>query len=175
LLRYVRCKAPCYDLPMNRWLPLIALLVVLAVIAAVVVPPIYRGMLFTRDCRGLITAAKAGDIKQMAAACDPGQQQRVENLFTDLLPADFKDYIKTLKLTSWERQQDGTVLAVLTLRTEYNGAAGVYQGRLLWVYDGVARRWHWDFNRTEAAEFSLSGEPDWQPLATMLELARRYR
>jgi hypothetical protein len=111
----------------------------------------------------------------MAAACDPGQQQIAENLFKTVLPAGFQDHIESLKLTGWERQQDGTIIAILTLRTEYQGAAGVYQGRLPWVYDAVARQWYWDFNRTQAAEFSLSGEPDWQPLSSMLELARRYR
>jgi hypothetical protein len=47
---------------MNRWLPLIAILAVLAIVAAIVVPPIYRGMLFRRDCRELISASEAGDI-----------------------------------------------------------------------------------------------------------------
>ena len=160
---------------MARWLPLVIVLAVMVIIAALVAPAIYRGMLFKRDCRALITAAQAGDKAGLTAACEPGQQAFAAALFNGALPPDFQNYIASLKLSTWERLPDGRVQSILTLRTEYNGSMGVYQGRLYWVWDRSARRWYWDIGSSEAAEFPLSGEPEWRSLNEMLNMARSYR
>lgn len=159
---------------MNRLITVLAVVLILVVAGLFMVPPLYRGMLFKRDCQALVRDAAAGDIARLVSAIKPAQQTAAARLFNQALPPDYESYIANLKLTGWQRNEPGGIQAILTLRTEYNGTAGVYQGRLQWIWDPAARRWWWDIDRTEAAEFSLSGEPDWQPLAQLIQLARNY-
>lgn len=159
---------------MNRWIPVIAVLVVLLAIGVLTLPPLYRGMLFKRDCQVLVAAITAGNVAAITGSIDPLQQTAAGKLFSRVLPADFQTYIASMKMTHWERRNPAEIEAILTLRTEYNGGTGVFQGKLRFTYDAAARRWWWDINSTQAAEFTMSGEPQWQPLVQLLELAGRF-
>jgi len=156
---------------MNRWIPVVVILLIVAGIALLLGPGIYHGMLFKRDCRVMLSAVTVGDLATAVAQIEPAQQAPINSLLNAHVPPGYEQYIASLKLTSWERQDDGVIWAIVTLRVEDSSSFGLYQGKLRWVYDAAARRWWWDFTGSHGAEYSPSGEPRWQPLSAAVQYA----
>jgi len=156
---------------MNRWLPVGIILLVVAGVVLLLGPGVYRGMLFKRDSRVLLDTVSAGDLATAIAQIEVAQQAAIGTLVTTHVPVGYEQQIASLRLTSWEQQEPGTIWAIVTLRLEDASNVGLYQGKLHWTYDSAARRWWWDFLGSYAAQYSPSGEPRWEPLTSAVQLA----
>ena len=153
-------------------MPLLALLLLLAGAAAYFGPGIYRGVLFRRQCRAMLEDARAGRTSAVAGYVEASQQKRIATLLSQHLPAGYHEDIRSLRLLSSLRDDSTTMWAIVGCRIERNGYAGFYQGKLLWRYE--LGRWWWDFEGSYAAEWGLTGEPDWVKLAELIVLAEKY-
>ena len=157
---------------MRRWIPLLMILVGVAALGMYFGPDLYRGALFKRDCRNMLMAASAGDRAKALSYVEASQLNAIAPIVMNQVPERYFESIASLKLSSWERADTSTIWAIVTLRLDAEGTAGLYQGKLRWVYDSAAKRWLWDFNGSYGAAYPLSGEPEWQSLSAALEYAR---
>lgn len=156
---------------MRRWMPLLMILAGLLVAGFYFGPDYYRGVLFKRDCRAMLAAVETGDRVKALAYIVSVQQNDIAPIVLNKVPDRYFERIDSLKLSSWERADPSTIWAIVTLRLEMDGTAGLYQGKLRWVYDSTAKRWWWDFNGSYGSAYPLSGEPDWQPLSDAIGYA----
>ena len=156
---------------MRRWMPLLMILAGLLAVGFYFGPDLYRGSLFKRDCRAMLAAVSAGDRAMALSYIESAQQNAIAPIVMNKVPEKYFERIDSLKLSSWERADSSTIWAIVTLRLEQDGTAGLYQGKLRWVYDAAAKRWWWDFRGSYGSAYPLSGEPDWQPLSDALEFA----
>lgn len=153
---------------MKRIIPIAVLVIVAAIVLTYFAPGLYRAMLFRRDCRHFIDDVQAGRLTQVVQIIEPAQQQEIGRLIEQRVPQDYYTHIVSLKLTTWEEREPGDIWAIVTLRVT-NGSEGVYQGKLHWRM--AKRRWWWDFDGSYGAEFSLSGEPEWERLTDQVPYA----
>lgn len=158
---------------MRRWIPPLMILLGLAALGLYFGPDIYRNLLFKRDSRQLLSAARDGDLKAVAAQLAPSQQAGIGGLLAASVPDGYHERIDSLRLTRWWRGDTTTIWAIVKLRIDEGEAAGLHQGKLRWVYDSAARRWWWDFNNSYGAPLAFSGEPDWQRLGDLIQLAEQ--
>ena len=154
---------------MNRYIPLVVLLVLIGAFSIIYGPGIYRGLQFKRASSEMLRELKAGRLSAAIGYIEPAQQAGVSAL-TQRLPADYQQHIASLKLTHWERADRETIWAVVTLRLQDDAGSGLYQGKLRWQYS--QGRWWIDFSRSYGAPATLSGEPEWRELVDLLELIR---
>lgn len=152
---------------MKNYAPLIVLLLVIIVALAIYGPGVYRGMIFKRTLGSMLDSARKGDLNGVASSVIPSQQADVQQLLSTSLPADYQQNIQSLKLTSWRYTGKETINALVTCKLNSGDFTGIYQGMLVWRYNG---KWEWDFLASRGAEFSASGEPAWVDLGILIEL-----
>lgn len=151
---------------MQRFLPLLAVLAVLLVIAGLYGPGWYRGWLFQRDVEAMLAAARSGSTQGIASACLPAQQADALSILSQYLPRDYASKIARLSIASSLPEQDGTRYAIVNCRIEAGDGIAIYSGKLKWVWNGT--RWDWDFFGSYAAPYAGPGEPRWIKLDEIL-------
>lgn len=153
-----------------NWLaPLLAVVLLLALLGVLFGPGLYRSWRFNQTCLELLRDAREGRLAEVSAALEPAQQAQVGDLFNKFVPADYAAHMESLKLTSWRNSDDDKIWAIVTCRITQGEGFGIYQAKLRWHWhDG---RWWLDFLASYGAEFSPSGEPDWIELSQLVELA----
>lgn len=158
---------------MKRIIPIAVLVIVAAIVLTYFAPGLYRAALFRRDCRHFIDDVRAGRLAQVVQIIEPAQRQEIGKLIEQFVPQDYYTHIVSFKLTTWEERRPGDVWAIVTLHVTGGGegSEGVYQGKLHWRM--AKHRWWWDFDGSYGAEFSLSGEPEWQRLGDLVPYAEQ--
>jgi hypothetical protein len=151
---------------MQRFVPLLAVAILGLALALLYGPQLYRQWTFERDVGAMLAAARSGDTAGMVRAIAPAQQREAQRIFDSYLPADYAQRIVRLSLTRSEDSPAGGRYAFVVCRLESGGEPALYQGKLLWRWDG--RRWAWDFTGSYAAPFSPSGEPQWYKLSDII-------
>ncbi|MBN2081459.1 hypothetical protein JW859_04535 [bacterium] len=160
---------------MQRWLPLLMILVGLALAALYFGPGLYRNMLFKRDCQGFMTAVSTGDTNTLLNYIEQNQRNTLAQLISNV-PPDYYRRIETLKLTSWQKTDPATIWAIVTLKLDNDTAGlGLYQGKLRWRYDDAGRSWTLDILDSYGAVYSTSGDPEWISLEDALGYAKALR
>jgi hypothetical protein len=157
--------------PANRLAPVLAVLILLTVMAAWFGPGLYRNWRFNQSCLQLLKAAKEGRTADVIAGIVPDQQQQIDALVKQYVPANYNKDIDSLKLTSWNisANDQQTIWAIATCRIQQGGDFGIFQCKMCWRWrDG---HWWWDFNSSYGGEFSTSGEPEWTELSKLVELS----
>jgi hypothetical protein len=154
---------------MRSWAPLIVVLALLILLAALFGPGIYRGYLLRNTTGDLLEAALEGRTADITALVKPAQQQQVAQLIGQHLPAGYQQSISSLKLTRARIVDDSQAETLVTCKIEQGEWLGLYQGRLIWEYS--QGRWEWNFEASAGAEFPLSGEPAWVKLSELMPLA----
>jgi len=154
---------------MQKYIPLIILVLLVLGLALYFGPGLYKGYTFRRDSRLMLDAAKMGNLTGVTGAIDKLQQPRIRPLINHYVPMDYYQHIKSLKLTSWDLRDDGSIWSIVTLQIDQGGEMGIYQGKLHWLFDG--RRWWWDFEGSYGGVFAPSGEPAWTRLGDLIPLA----
>ena len=158
---------------MQRYIPLIAVLVLLLALALLYGPQLYRNWTFQRDVETMLASARRGSTAGIVQAIAPPQQREAQRIFDAYLPPDYAQRITQLSLASSEPgAQPDERYALVTCRMESGEELALYQGKLLWHWTG--RRWTWDFTGSFAAPFSPSGPPQWYKLSEIIEEARSY-
>jgi hypothetical protein len=157
---------------MQRFIPLIVVVLLLAVVGLLYGPQAYRNWTFQRDVETMLAAARSGNTQGMVQTIDPAQQAEAQRIFDAYLPKNYAERITRLTLSSSEDSGSGGRYALVTCRLEADGNLAIYQGKLLWHWDG--HRWAWDFAGSMAAPFSPSGEPQWYKLSEIIAEARAY-
>lgn len=151
---------------MKSWGPLIVVLVLVAMLAALFGPGLYRSVLLRRSVRTLTTAAQAGDTAAIVALISPSQQAQASELFGQYLPDNYAERIESFRLTHVSMDDDDTGVTIVTCKVLAGEYRGIYQGQLVWHYR--AGRWEWDFLGSAGAEFSPAGEPAWIRLSELV-------
>ena len=151
---------------MRNWAPLIVVLALLTLLAALFGPGLYRGILLRRSVGSLLDAVRAGRTADIVTQMVPDQQQEVAGLLAQYLPADYPEKITSLRLSSVRGEDDLRAITIVTCKINQGELTGIYQGQLVWHYrDG---RWEWDFLASGGAELTLSGEPAWVRLSDLI-------
>lgn len=155
---------------MQRHIPVIIIVAALISLAAYFGPPLYRGMLFRRDCNRMLADAAAGKLPGVIAALDPKQRTAIGALLGQYLPPDYSQSIDSLKLSHYEETEPANIWAYVVAKIEMEGGVGIYEGRLHWTYD--SKHWYWDFEGSYGAAFSAGAEQqEWIKLSDLVALA----
>jgi len=157
---------------MQRFAPLLAVIGLLLILALMYGPQAYRNWTFQRDVETMLAAARSGNTAGMVANVDPGQQAEAKRIFDAYLPADYAQRIDRLTLSGGEDGARSGRYALVTCRMSESSNVVIYQGKLLWKWNG--KHWTWDFGASQAAPLSLSGDTQWYKLSDILEEARAY-
>lgn len=157
---------------MQRWLPLLAVLLLLLLLAGLYGPGWYRGYLFQRDVEAMLAAARTGSTPGIAAACLPGQQADAQSILSQYLPADYASKLERLSIAGSEQFDATTRYALVNCRLSAGDSVVIYSGKLKWVWNG--QRWDWDFFGSYAAPFQPAGEIRWIALDELLPEAAGY-
>jgi hypothetical protein len=158
---------------MQKYIPLIILLLIVIGLAVYFGPGMYRSYLFRRDCSQLIEDIKAGKLNEVVCTVEKPQQFRIKPLVKRYITPDFCKQIKSLKLSSWETREPGSIWSILTLQLDEGGEKGIYQGKLHWNFDG--KRWWWDFENSYGAPMATTGEPQWVKFGSLVDLIEEFQ
>lgn len=154
---------------MQRFLPLLVVLLLLIALGALYGPAAYRNYLFQRDVEAMLASARAGNTQGIANAALAAQRADALAILTQYLPADYAGKIAKLTLGSTQEVDARTRYALVTCRIEAGEGIAIYSGKLKWTWTG--ERWEWDFFGSYAAPFQPSGEPSWIELDELLPQA----
>lgn len=137
-------------------------------------PGVYRSWLFQKRCDAMLADALAGKLGKVTSYVQPDQQKLVSALFQTAVPANYTDYLSSLKLSSFGRDEGekDVIWALVTAKLSYEGGgsadAGLAQGKLRWVWNG--RNWEWDFEGSYGAQFPTAGEANWVRLGDFITI-----
>ena len=154
---------------MRRFIPLIVIVLLVGLLAAVYGPGVISAARFRGNCQSMLKDAAEGRLAGVVAVVEPSQQQEVQAMLSRYLPADYYQNITELRLIKIDRINADTMVAIVKCQVEHGAYAGIYQGRLSWRYH--SGQWWWDFLKSSGAEFSLTGEPAWVALPEIMPLA----
>jgi hypothetical protein len=151
---------------MQRFIPLVSILILLLVLGVMFGPGLYRTYTFQRDVEAMLAAARSGNTQGIAAAALPAQQADAAAILGQYLPADYAQKVTKLALTGSTPEGDATRYAIVTCKLAAGDSAVIYQGKLKWVWSG--KRWEWDFFGSYAAPYTGPGETRWLKLDEVL-------
>ena len=137
-------------------------------------PVAYRSWQFQQRCAQMLEDALGGRLSQVASYVQPEQRQLASTLFQTAVPANYTDYLHSLKLSNFSRESGdpdviwALVTAKLSASEGGSETSGLAQGKLRWVWNG--RDWEWDFEGSYGAEFPGSGNANWIRLGDFITM-----
>lgn len=147
---------------LRRFLPLIILAVIAALLAAVYLPGYLRLFSFKHALGRFVHLIKDGKIIEAANYVVDDERERVLELIRNYVPPTYEKDIQTLRVHRIERDRDDYVV-ILVVRAEGTSYRVASKVRMRWRR--VERIWQFPFSRIETAE--LLSE-DWRSLAYLL-------
>ena len=153
---------------MQRFIPLIVLVVLLLSLGLIFGPGMLRGWQLRKTVGSMLDSAARGDLSTVSAHALPAQRPQLD-IMLGHLPQSYSERIESLRMARYEMVDGTEAWTLVNCRIEGSGGPSIYQGKLLWRY--TQGEWQWDVLGSYAAPFSPSGEPSWISIEEALALA----